>query len=82
MIVRIPRLVPLLLLLPLWATLATARPEHPEPRPCLVPPVPQKKALPPPLGGAADPDRIFRGYAKRSMGVRAGALPPLAEYVP
>ncbi|HEX7880056.1 MAG TPA: M6 family metalloprotease domain-containing protein [Candidatus Eisenbacteria bacterium] len=51
-----------------------AEPRPAVPRPCMVPPVPQKKSLPPPLGGAADPSRIFKGYRQRSIGVRTTPL--------
>jgi len=50
---------------------AVGNPLAPTPRPCLVPPVPQKKSLPPPLGGAADPERVFKGYRHRATGVQA-----------
>jgi M6 family metalloprotease-like protein len=63
-----------ILLAALTSIVAWAEPRHAVPRPCLVPPVPQKKSVPPPLGGAADPSRIFKGYRNRSIGVRTTPL--------
>jgi len=69
--VRLLFLIVLLSLLVGPMTDAGARTSGPVPRPCLVPPVPQKKSLPPPLGGAADVERIFKGYRHRPIGVQA-----------
>jgi M6 family metalloprotease-like protein len=53
---------------------ATAHVDRTVPRPCLAPPVPQKKALPPPIGGAADPSRVFRGYDRDQLAPRSAPL--------
>jgi M6 family metalloprotease-like protein len=75
LIARVSRLVcAAILLASVTVSLAAAAPRHAAPRPCLVPPVPQKKSLPPPLGGAADPSRIFDGYATRARGVGTRTL--------
>ena len=57
---------------------AAAREGSTSPRPCLAPPVPPKKTMPPPLGGPADPTRIFRGYDLKSLG--AGATGPTGDW--
>jgi M6 family metalloprotease-like protein len=71
---HLPRIVGLLLLV-ILTSLAVhpvlAHPDRTKPRPCLVPPVPQKKSLPPPIGGGASPDRIFTGYDRDQLGARS-----------